>query len=165
MSTAHTCVCTHMFTHACVCVSAFVWVSHISDVFAQMDIFTPFLPPPLHPNFSHYLSLECRSPLKGLKCTVLDKYVHYGTAGIPQVPLLRHSREQALGRSLVATLWKRPRVPHFSLFLSRNPAWPWPAPSLPTGSELRDPGPSATPKDLCTYIPHGALGCQDNKYK
>lgn len=53
MSSAHTCVCTHIVTHACVCVSAFVCVSHISDVFAQMDIFTPFLLPPLHPNFTH----------------------------------------------------------------------------------------------------------------
>ena len=124
------CVC----TRACICFC----VGHgpiSAEVCVQMGRFTPSLwLPSIHSNFPSpcpwNVGPHIRFQLKSLKHFVLDHLA------IPLAPLwatpqdaLRYHflghRKQALGRPLVSTPGKHPRVAHSSLSISRTPGLGW----------------------------------------
>lgn len=169
------CVC------ACACICFCVGHGPISaEVCVQMGRFTPSLwLPPIHSKFSQPLSLECRTPHKisikkfETRCPGPSgnstRSIMGHIPGCPQVPLSGaqkagpwapssvHSREASQGGTLLSVRKQNP--------------WPWLDPSLPTESELRDPGPSAYPKALYPHISPQILGAEllakvkDSKYK
>ena len=156
------CLCTWM-SILCVCVYTCVYLllcgswSHLSrSLCANGQIHSLFVAP-FHPlQFSQPLSLECRAPHKiSIKKSETlcpgpsgnsTRSIMGHTPGCPQVPLSGaqkagpwapssvHSREASQGGTLLSVHKQNP--------------WPWLDPSLPTESELRDPGPSAYPKAL-----------------